>query len=215
VRLTLGDVSVADDLYTMERSELRRDIALDSSGLTMSRQQVLWSPSSPNLINADITLLRDDEVVDEVESYAGMRSVGFANGRFLLNNRPYYLRLVLEQGYWPETLLTTPDDDALRREVELIKELGFNGARIHQKVECPRFLYWCDRLGLLVWGEMANAYVFSPMAVERLTREWVDVLRRDYSHPCIVTWVPLNESWGVPRSSAARSSGSTCAASTT
>jgi beta-galactosidase/beta-glucuronidase len=198
VRLTLGDVSVADDLYTMERSELRRDVALDSSGLTMSRQQVLWSPSNPNLINADITLLRDDEVVDEVESYAGMRSVGFSNGRFLLNNRPFYLRLVLEQGYWPETLLTTPDDDALRREVELIKELGFNGARIHQKVECPRFLYWCDRLGLLVWGEMANAYVFSPMAVERLTREWVDVLRRDYSHPCIVTWVPLNESWGVP-----------------
>src|ERR671927_106090 len=82
-------------------------------------------------------------------------------------------------------------------EVELAKELGFNGVRIHQKVEDPRFLYWCDRLGLLVWGEMANAYVFSPTAVERLTREWLEVLDRDYSHPCIVTWVPLNESWGI------------------
>jgi hypothetical protein len=76
--------------------------------------------------------------------------------------------------------------------------LGFNGVRIHQKVEDPRFLYWCDRLGLLVWGEMANAYVFSPTAIERLTREWLEVLARDYSHPCIVAWVPINESWGVP-----------------
>ena len=78
------------------------------------------------------------------------------------------------------------------------KEIGLNGVRIHQKVEDPRFLYWCDRLGLLVWGEMANAYVFSDVAVERLAREWMEVVRRDYSHPCIVTWVPLNESWGVP-----------------
>jgi len=70
--------------------------------------------------------------------------------------------------------------------------------RIHQKVEDPRFLYWCDRLGLLVWGEMANAYVFSTIAIERLTREWLEVLARDYSHPCIVAWVPINESWGVP-----------------
>ena len=86
----------------------------------------------------------------------------------------------------------------MRCEVELAKELGFNGIRIHQKVEDPRFLYWCDRLGLLVWGEMANAYVFSPNAVERLTREWQEVLARDYSHPCIAVWVPLNESWGIP-----------------
>ena len=105
--------------------------------------------------------------------------------------------MVLEQGYWPESHLAAPSGDALRREVELIKALGFNGVRIHQKVEDPRFLYWCDRLGLLVWGEMANAYDFSTAAVERFTREWLDVVRRDFSHPCIVTWVPVNESWGV------------------
>jgi hypothetical protein len=104
---------------------------------------------------------------------------------------------VLEQGYWPESHLAAPSAAALRREVELIKELGFNGVRVHQKVEDPRFLYWCDRLGLLVWGEMANAYAFSATAAERLVREWLEVVRRDRSHPCIVTWVPVNESWGV------------------
>lgn len=117
--------------------------------------------------------------------------MGVANGRFLLNGHPYYLRLALEQGYWPRSYLAAPSNEALRREVELAKELGFNGVRIHQKVEDPRFLYWCDRLGLLVWGEMANAYVFSPNAVERLTREWMEVVTRDYSHPCIALWVPL------------------------
>ncbi len=205
VRLSLNDVTLADDTYAVQRRETRREIALEPSGLTMSRDRLLWSPGNPNLIDAELTLFEDDGSPDAktpqqdvVQSYAGLRSAGFSNGRFLLNGRPYYLRLVLEQGYWAESHLAAPSGDALRREVELAKELGFNGVRIHQKVEDPRFLYWCDRLGLLVWGEMANAYVFSANAVERLTREWMEVLQRDYSHPCIVTWVPLNESWGVP-----------------
>jgi beta-galactosidase/beta-glucuronidase len=198
VQLTLRNEPLARDTYEFQTKTLRRDIALESGGMVMSREQVLWSPRYPNLIDIVLTLHDDDEVIDEVQSYAGMRSVDFANGRFLLNGRPYYLRLVLEQGYWPESHLAAPSDEALRREVELIKSLGFNGVRIHQKVEDPRFLYWCDQLGLLVWGEMANAYVFSADAVEQLTREWTEVIRRDYSHPCIVTWVPLNESWGVP-----------------
>lgn len=198
VRLSLKDNTLAQDTYVLERGELRREIALDSTGVTMSRDKLLWSPAHPNLIDAEITLLDDDQPADVVQSYAGLRSVGIANGRFLLNNRPYYLRLVLEQGYWPDSLLAAPNAEALRHEVEMTKALGFNGVRIHQKVEDPRFLYWCDRLGLLVWGEMANAYVFSAGAVERLTREWIEVIHRDYSHPCIITWVPLNESWGVP-----------------
>ncbi len=198
VRLSLRGVTLADDVYTVERAEVRRDISLEATGLTMSREQLLWSPRFPNLIDAELTLLDDDQTLDEALSYAGVRSVGFSNGRFLLNGRPYYLRLVLEQGYWSESHIAAPSNEALRQEVELTKALGFNGARIHQKVEDPRYLYWCDRLGLLVWGEMANAYVFSSTAVERLSREWMDVLHRDYSHPCIVTWVPLNESWGVP-----------------
>jgi hypothetical protein len=109
-----------------------------------------------------------------------------------------FLRLALAQNYWPDSLLAAPSADALRREVELARSLGFNGLRIHQKIEDPRFLYWCDRLGMLVWGEAANAYVYSDRAAEMLTREWLAAVRRDYNHPCIVTWVPLNESWGVP-----------------
>ena len=159
---------------------------------------VLWAPEHPNLLDATLTLSRDGEPIDEVTSYAGFRSVRVRSGRFMLNDRTYYLRLALEQGFWPESHLAAPSVEAMRRQVELAKELGFNGIRIHQKVEDPRFLYWCDRLGLLVWGEMANAYAFSPAAVARLTSEWQEVLARDYSHPCIVAWVPFNESWGVP-----------------
>jgi hypothetical protein len=178
-------------------AELERHIAFERASV-MDEDALLWSPEHPNLIDATLTLLAGDEVIDETQSYCGLRSVASDGRNFLLNGRPYYLRFALEQGYWPQSHLAAPGDEALRREVELAKDLGFNGVRIHQKVEDPRFLYWCDRLGLLVWGEMANAYVFSPAAIERLTREWLEVLARDYSHPCIVAWVPINESWGVP-----------------
>jgi hypothetical protein len=197
VQLSLHNALIADDVYLVQGTEVQRQIAFDDGGM-MDRDSLLWSPAHPNLIDATITLLAGEEKIDEVQSYVGLRSVSVDDGRFLLNGRPYYLRMVLEQGYWPESHLAAPSDEALRQEVELVKSLGFNGVRIHQKVEDPRFLYWCDRLGLLVWGEMANAYVFSPLAMERLTREWLEVLERDYSHPCIVAWVPLNESWGVP-----------------
>lgn len=175
-------------------------VVLDLPDLSsMTREALAWRPESPTLLDAELELRVDDAVTDHVSSYLGLRSAGFADGRFTLNGRPYFLRLVLEQGYWPQSHLAAPDPDALRREVELIKELGFNGARVHQKVEDPRFLYWCDRLGLLVWGEMANAFAFSQRAMRRLTTEWLEVLDRDRSHPCIVTWVPINESWGVPQ----------------
>ncbi len=134
---------------------------------------------------------------DAVASYLGLRSVAVAHGALLLNDRPFYLRSVLEQGYWPQTLLAAPDAEALRTEVQLIKDLGFNSARVHQKAEDPRFLYWADRLGLTIWAETANAYAFSPRSVELLTREWLELVRRDRSHPSIIAWVPLNESWGV------------------
>ena len=116
----------------------------------------------------------------------------------MLNGRPYMLRLVLDQGYWPDTLLAAPSDEALRRDVELAKAMGFNGVRKHQKIEDPRYLYWADRLGLLVWEEMPSAYRFTRTAIKRTVREWTEAIERDYSHPCIIVWVPFNESWGVP-----------------
>jgi hypothetical protein len=116
----------------------------------------------------------------------------------VLNNRAYRQRLVLDQGYWPESGMTAPDDEALRRDVELAKAMGFNGVRKHQKLEDPRYLYWADVLGLLVWAEMPSAYRFTQQSVQRVTREWTAAIARDTSHPCVVAWVPVNESWGVP-----------------
>lgn len=173
--------------------------------ITLPRQQngqdyesLLWSPDHPRLIDAVVTLIdAAGTPVDVVASYLGLRSVGWADGRFLLNDRPCYLRSVLSQGYWPESHLAAPSADALRAEVQLILDLGFNAARLHQKIEDPRFLAWADRLGLLVWSEFPAAFEFSLTAVERTTREWLEVVRRDRSHPSIITWVPLNESWGV------------------
>lgn len=178
---------------------LRLDLPRQHNG--QQYEELLWSPETPRLVDVTVELLRDDQVVDTVLSYTGLRSVAAADRRFLLNDRPYFVRSVLEQGYWPESHLAAPGAAALRREVELIKELGFNAARVHQKAEDPRFLYWADRLGLLVWGETANAYAFDPRAVELLTTEWIALVRQRRSHPSVVTWVPLNESWGVQHGS--------------
>ncbi len=159
----------------------------------------LWSPEAPNLYDLRLELLDESGgVLDTVESYFGMRKIETKNGRVYLNNLPLYQRLVLDQGYFPGGLLTAPADEDLRRDIELAKEMGFNGARKHQKVEDPRWLYWADTLGFLVWGEMANAYAYSPGYVRRITAEWQEVVERDRNHPCIVAWVPMNESWGVP-----------------
>ncbi|HKG73132.1 MAG TPA: glycoside hydrolase family 2 TIM barrel-domain containing protein, partial [Aestuariivirgaceae bacterium] len=158
----------------------------------------LWSPCSPQLYGIRVRMFSDNQLLDEVESYAGLRSVKLADGRVLLNDRPMFLAMVLDQGYWPQSYLAAPSDEALRHDVELAKQFGFNGARKHQKIEDPRWLYWCDRLGLLVWSEMANARAWSPEAEERLLAEWERAVRRDYNHPCIITWVPVNESMGFP-----------------
>jgi beta-galactosidase/beta-glucuronidase len=198
LRLSLRGQLLAHETSLCHGDSVTRELVLFPGGVVQQADKILWSPEQPNLIDAEITLAIGEQVIDEVLSYAGMRSITIGNRQFRLNNQAYFLRMVLGQNYWPESHLAAPGPDALRREVELIKELGFNGVRIHQKVEDPRFLYWCDRLGLTVWGEMANAYRYSPAAAQRLIQEWMDILRRDYSHPCIVTWVPLNESWGVP-----------------
>ncbi len=203
VRLTVGEGEtakvLADDLYAVVSGEVHRRIALSDPGIDDFRNELLWRPASPNLIHARLRL-RDaaGTVLDEVASYTALRSIGTQGDRFVLNGRPYQLRLVLDQGYWPESGLTAPTPEALRRDVELAKAMGFNGVRKHQKIEDPRYLYWADRLGLLVWEEMPSAYRFTKRSVERLTREWREALDRDASHPCIVTWVPFNESWGVP-----------------
>ncbi|MFS0713365.1 sugar-binding domain-containing protein [Microbacterium sp. 2P01SA-2] len=172
-------------------------IALDGQRNGQNYERLLWSPDRPTLLDAWIDVTDDDGRRDAVASYLGLRSVSWDRGALLLNDRPVTLRSVLSQGYWPESHLAAPSPDALRREAELITELGFNAVRVHQKVEDDRFLYWADRLGLLVWGEMAATYTFDERAVQRTTTEWTEAVLRDRAHPSIITWVPLNESWGV------------------
>jgi beta-galactosidase/beta-glucuronidase len=157
-----------------------------------------WSPDTPHLYGLRLRLRRDGQVVDEVESYAGLRHVELRDGRFFLNGEPTYLAMVLDQGYWPESGMTAPSDAALRADVEWCRRFGFNTARKHQKLEDPRWLYWCDRRGLMVWGEMPNARAWSPRAEECFVAEWERAVRRDVGHPSVITWVPVNESWGVP-----------------
>ncbi|AFZ66914.1 glycoside hydrolase family 2 protein [Deinococcus peraridilitoris] len=198
VRLTLRGQFLAEQVVRVIGRQVACTLSLQHLPVNPERDDLLWSPRRPNLIDAELSLLQNGSLLDQVASYAGMRSVAVKGGRFLLNGLSYYQRLVLAQNYWPQSHLAAPDPQALEREVRLVKDLGFNGVRIHQKIEDPRFLYWCDTLGLLVWGEMPSAYVFTEQMCERLTREWLEFIRRDYSHPCVVAWVPLNESWGVP-----------------
>lgn len=158
----------------------------------------LWSPESPHLYDLQIRLYDGDQLLDEVGSYFGLRGIELREGKFLLNGTSHYLRMVLDQGYWPDGYLTAPSDKAFQTDIGWIKLLGFNGVRKHQKIEDPRWLYWCDRLGLLVWEEMPNARDWSPEAEDALSAEWQVAVLRDYNHPCIVAWVPVNESMGFP-----------------
>jgi beta-galactosidase/beta-glucuronidase len=200
VRLTLGEQVLSEDTYRVaEGGEVERRIALRDPGIDDARRAYLWSPAAPRLIQAHITLLdARGDVIDAVRSYTALRSVRVDGDRLLLNERPVTLRFALDQGYWPTSGLTAPDDASLRRDVLLARAMGFNGVRKHQKLEDPRYLYWADALGLLVWEEMPSAYRFTQQAAVRLTREWTEALIRDASHPCIIAWVAFNESWGMP-----------------
>lgn len=198
VTLRHGERVLASDSYGVIDGEVDRVIALSDPGIDDFRNEILWSPERPTLLDARIRLRSGARILDEFTSYTALRSVRLLRDRFMLNGRPYKLRMVLDQGYWPDTHLAAPSDEALRRDVELAKAMGFNGVRKHQKIEDPRYLYWADRLGLLVWEEMPSAYRFTRTAIKRTIREWSEAIERDYSHPCIIVWVPFNESWGVP-----------------
>jgi beta-galactosidase/beta-glucuronidase len=198
IRLHKGGETLAQQRVSVNGTIVETTITIAAAQNGVHRGDLYWVPDNPNLIDVTAALLDSEgNSVDRLESYFGLRSVGIANGRFLLNDRPVFVRSVLEQGFWPKSHLAAPSADALKQEVQYIKDLGFNAVRIHQKIEDPRFLYWADKLGLMVWGEIANAYQFNAQAVDRLAREWMSAVKRDRSHPCIVTWVPINESWGV------------------
>ncbi len=158
-----------------------------------------WSPENPRLYDICFFLHDGNGTPDEVRSYFGMREIRVEGEHILLNGQPLYQRLILDQGYWEKSHLTPPDEEALIEDIDKIQALGYNGVRKHQKIEDERFLYWCDVKGMLVWSEAPAAYEFSDEAVSEFVKEWTDIVRQNYNHPSIITWVPFNESWGIPR----------------
>jgi beta-galactosidase/beta-glucuronidase len=173
-------------------------VTLVHPGVGVEPERLWWTPESPVLLDVSARLVRDGAVLDTVGSYVGLRSVSTDASRVLLNGRPYFLRLVLEQAYWPQTHLASPSLADLEREARLIKELGFNGLRMHQTSADPRFLAICDRIGLVVFADAAAAYEFSGLSLSRTVSEVTDLVRRDSGHPSVIGWVPFNESWGLP-----------------
>lgn len=189
--------TVSFDGTEVARGEAAVDGPRGTLGLRVADPRT-WNVGAGNLYDVRLELLRDGAVVDTVHTYYGYREVSVDQAGLQINGRRTYLRMVLDQGYWPESLLTPPTDEAIQYDIKTAQAMGFNGARKHQKVEDPRFLYWADKLGYLVSSEAANAYLYDDQYVQRFTREWLEVMERDINHPSIVMWIPINESWGVP-----------------
>jgi beta-galactosidase/beta-glucuronidase len=176
----------------------------------------LWDIENPFLYDLWLCVYdtKTQKIYDQAESYFGMRKISLSdspikistmnktittkNKVVILNNKPIYQKLFLLQGYWSDGLYTAPTDAAIQNDIDLIKEFGFNGLRTHQKAFDPRFLYWCDKKGVLVWGEMGSPYAFSREAQKGFIDEYINMIERDYNHPSIIAWTLLNEGWGVP-----------------
>ena len=178
----------------------RKTVPITAKSMTVPlipKRKAWWSPDEPNLYDVKYIIRCNGKVVDQTTGYAGLRTVAVRDGEVLLNGKPLYQKLVLYQAYYPQGWVTAVDDATLRADIELIKSYGFNGLRIHQTLADPRLLYWCDRLGLLAWGEMPSCFVLSRvdrLAFENMLRE---TLARDLGHPSLITWVLFNETWGV------------------
>jgi hypothetical protein len=158
----------------------------------------LWEPGKPYLYSLVMDVLREGQVTDSVRSYFGMRTLAIEGNRFLINGKPVFQRLVLDQGFYPDGIYTARTDEDLKRDIELSMAAGFNGARLHQKVFEPRVLYWADKLGYLVWGEYPSwgVNLANQGAVAHVANEWREVIERDRNHPSIIGWCPLNETSG-------------------
>jgi beta-galactosidase/beta-glucuronidase len=199
VRATLSDA-----VGEVSRAEVRADLDL-APRLVLpipSDRMRLWDPTDPHLYDVRLELVdADGNIVDAADSYAGLRSVSINGKAVLINGKHVFQRLVLDQGYWPESLMTAPSDEALVADIELGLAAGFNGARLHQKVFEERYLYHADRLGYLVWGEFGDwgGAVASgtdednQQPTASFVTQWLEAVERDYNHPSIIGWCPLNE----------------------
>lgn len=193
-----GEVTVAVTHRGTPVAQARQTVAYPSTDVDLTIDPVEpWSPDHPALYDLEVTLAQDG-ARDRVDSYAGFRTVGLRDGMLTINGAPVYQRLVLIQGIWSDGYYTAPTDEDFRRDIELAQAMGFNGCRMHSKIEDPRFYYWADRLGFLVWEELASPYRFTAQSREHVLRDTREMIRRDRGHPSVVAWTLYNESWGVP-----------------
>lgn len=193
------------------------ELLCDYSGLMTERiglaipDAILWCPDNPHLYDLQIEIKRGEDVVDVVQSYFGMRKISLGKDddgftRIFLNNEEIFQNGPLDQGYWPDGIYTPPTEEAMRYDLEVMKDIGFNMLRKHVKIEPRRFYYLCDRLGLLVWQDMPNGdekigpydpdIERSPESARQFEFELKQLIETKFNHPCIAMWVPFNEGWG-------------------
>ena len=159
----------------------------------------LWDVGKGNLYDLRLTIEKDGQIIDDIKSYFGLRTVCLKGRAFMINGRSVFGRWVLDQGYYPDGIYTAPTDEALKNDIIYSMQLGFNGARLHEKVFEPRYLYWADKLGYLCWGEYPDWGLnrSKVSSIENVLPEWIESVNRDMSHPSIIGWCPFNETWGI------------------
>ena len=192
----VNNTTVANVEFRLFGNYLNESISVGYSGSPFRRSE-WWSPEHPTLYQLKLTLVVEDAIKDEIQTYFGIRKLEAYNGKVLLNNFPFYHRSVLNQGYYPEGYITPENDERIISDIRLIKSLGFNAMRIHQKIESSKFLYFCDRLGIAVWEEIPSMYEYRELSAHDIVNQVTDIVTRDINHPSITAYVMFNESWGV------------------
>lgn len=193
--LTFKDQVLKKQRITLDGKRTNYAISLASNAFDFG--ELLWWVDNPNLINVDYVLYKNGKICDNAHTRIGLRKISVKNGKICLNDRPLYQRLILDQGYWNESGMTPPSAEALKKDIELSKAMGFNGARKHQKLEDPYFYYYAEELGFLVWAEMPSAYTFCDKEVKAITQEWQEIVNVARNFTSVIAYVPLNESWGM------------------
>ena len=197
IRITFGNTLIAETEVRFTRRIL--SVKIDLHGDDDLFRVHYWTPEKPDIYDVEFVLRRKGEAADRVGSYFALAEYRAEGNCLLLNCNPVYMKMVLAQGYYRGSGMTAPDENAFMRDILLAKRLGFNGIRMHQKIEDERFYYYADLLGMMVWCEMPSAFEYKGETADKLLSEWMEAVRQNYNHPSVVAWVPLNESWGVPR----------------
>ena len=193
--LTFKDKRIKKQRISLDGKRTNYSINLADNAFDFG--ELLWWVDNPNLINVDYVLYKDGNICDSAHARIGLRKISVENGKIYLNDRPLFQRLILDQGYWIESGLTPPSVEALKKDIEISKAMGFNGARKHQKLEDPYFYYYAEELGFLVWAEMPSAYTFCDREVKAITAEWQEIVNVAKNFTSVIAYVPLNESWGA------------------